>query len=504
MTQQKLTKARKEEIKAKMATNPILMGRICMPAMYTLPTPACHYEWQDDYMNPQVKKAVYVSPRETAKSSVFGCVFPIHHQQFDEGPKVVLLTSKTQQHSINLLQTIKDVYDYSMPFRDFFGYWGRHSARLWRNDMVILKDGTAYVCRGTGQMVIGLKIGHQRPTLEIVDDPEDLNNTKTAEAMEYNLKWLLQSMVPGLDAKRGRLFVIGTPQHERCMVETLFDLPDWLSRRYRSQQDDGTAIWPEKYSWDELEAKKQALSAINRSSFYYREYQCQVLSDEEQLFKEEYLQEYEGHVEVEEHTGTATLYLKSRGEEAWDEPLAVPVNLFMGVDPATSVLAGRDYFVIMTVAVDAYNNRYILPYVRKRMPPSESIKRILTEYNRWKPLTTSIETTQAQETFRDILRNMEEVYIPGLHLKHTPMEKKSKRYLEVLEPWFYKRKVYMLKNMTALKDELLIFDKGKHDDLIDGMYYAFKRAYKPYQAEVDEDYYNPLGEVEEELDWMVL
>jgi len=257
-------------------------------------------------------------------------------------------------------------------------------------------------------------------------------------------------------------------------------------------------------SVEELNQMEESLAAINRSSFFYSEYQCQVLSDEDQLFKEEYLRYYEGHVEIEEHSGAATLYLRSRHKDAWDEPLAVPVNLFMGVDPATSTLAGRDYFVIMTIAVDAYNNRYILPYVRKRMPPHQAIERILTEYNRWKPLTTSIETTQAQETFRDILRNMEEVYIPGLHLKHQPREKKTKRYLEVLEPWFYKGKIYMLKDMTALKNELLIFDKGKHDDLIDGLYYASKRAYKPYQKEADEEHYNPLGEVEEEVDWMVL
>ena len=82
-----------------------------------------------------------------------------------------------------------------------------------------------------------MKHGNQRPTLVILDDPEDMNNTKTAEAMEFNLKWLLQSMAPALDAKRGRLAVIGTPQHQRCMVETLVQTEGWVSRRYKALHD---------------------------------------------------------------------------------------------------------------------------------------------------------------------------------------------------------------------------------------------------------------------------
>ena len=53
--------------------------------------------------------------------------------------------------------------------------------------------------------VTWIKVGSQRPTLIIVDDPEDENNTKTAEAMESNLRWLLQSAVPSLDPLKGKI-----------------------------------------------------------------------------------------------------------------------------------------------------------------------------------------------------------------------------------------------------------------------------------------------------------
>ena len=91
-----------------------------------------------------------------------------------------------------------------------------------------LKDGSMIICKGTGQQLRGIKHGNQRPTLIIVDDPEDENNTKTSESMEANLRWLLQSAVPSLDPKKGRIAIIGTPIHQRCMVEAY----DTSKRRY--------------------------------------------------------------------------------------------------------------------------------------------------------------------------------------------------------------------------------------------------------------------------------
>ena len=34
--------------------------------------------------------------------------------------------------------------------------------------------------------------------------------------------------------------------------------------------------------------------------------------------------------------------------------------------------------------------------------------------------------------------------------------------------------------MQELKDELLLYPRGKHDDLLDGLYYATKKIYQPF------------------------
>ena len=81
-------------------------------------------------------------------------------------------------HAIKLLGTIKDCLDYSSNFRSLFGYWGQYSAKQWSKSEIELKDGSMIICKGTGQQLRGIKHGNQRPTLIILDDPEDENNTK--------------------------------------------------------------------------------------------------------------------------------------------------------------------------------------------------------------------------------------------------------------------------------------------------------------------------------------
>ena len=54
-----------------------------------------------------------------------------------------------------------------------------------------------------------------------------------------------------------------------------------------------------------------------------------------------------------------------------------------------------------------------------------------------------------------------------------------------MEPAFAQGKVFIKDNMQALKDELLLYPRGKHDDLLDGLYYAMKKVYKPNHKAAD-------------------
>ena len=468
----------KEKLILKMQQDMLLFGRMVMPNMFTEDSPNFHYAITKKLLSPKVKQLNIIAPRGHAKSSIVAGVLPLYHLMFDKGPKVIVLVSRTQQHAVKLLGTIRDVLDYSKEFRHFFGYWGQHNARKWANAEIELKDGSVIICKGTGQQIRGIKHGNQRPTLLILDDPEDENNTKTAEAMETNLRWLLQSGVPSLDPMKGRVCVIGTPQHERCIVETLKDMKGWDNLTFQPDMEKGVSLWPAVWPIEKLDQKKEELESINRISVFYREYLCQIVGDEENLFRQEHIKYYEGYIEKDEQ-GLSTLILANLNGKPVDERR--PVNIFTGVDPASSTKRGADYSVIFNIDIDETGNRFVLPYYRKRATPLDLADSIIDNFKLYKSSKTRIESVGYQEMLRQYIKEKSAdmgLFIPGLEIKENPRTQKSYR-LESLQPLFAKGGVYIQKTMQPLIDELLLYPRGKHDDLLDGFFYANKNAYKP-------------------------
>ena len=301
--------------------------------------------------------------------------------------------------------------------------------------------------------------------------------------METNLRWLLQSAVPSVDPIKGRIVIIGTPQHQRCMVETLQDMHGWENMTFKPDFNKNIALWEDWWSIEKLLEKKKELDSINRLSVFYREYACEIVGDEDQLFQADDFSYYEG--DFIRKKGKNYLKITSLDNSKADK--LVPINVFTGVDPASSVKRGADYSVIFNLAVDDEDNRYVLPYYRKRATPLDLAEAIVSNYRKYRPEKTRIESVGYQEMLREyvIKRSQEEgLFIPGLNIRENPRNSKSNR-LESLQPIFAKRKIFMKKDDQNLIDELLLFPRGKHDDILDGMYYANKGSFTPYHEVED-------------------
>lgn len=444
----------------------LLMGKIIAPNTFELPTPQIHRDIAELFMNSVLRLLNIIAPRGIAKTTIV-MIYVLYHL-FVEQPgkrKFVVIISKTQPHAKSILQSIKNILDYSRGFRDLFGYHGEHNAKRWREDSIILDTGDGIDTRGTGQAIRGINLNSQRPTLIIVDDPEDENNTKTQDAMEKNLAWLLNGAAPSLDAVRGRMIVIGTPLHELCTVIRLKSLRTFTSFHYGNDSDAGIALWPESKSLEWLKNERDAKRDIGLVHQYYQEYECKLVPGGDAMFLKKYIQYYPASTKLIHKEGVAYLLFESG--------LTLPVNVYMGIDPASSTRNTADYSTIVPIAMDGRHNIYVLPYFRKRVQPLELADNIEAFYLRNSPNLTLIESTGYQEMLRQYMRT--KMFIPGLEIKENPRENKSAR-LEMLQPFFAQMKVFLMEGQQELEDELLLYPKSKHDDLMDGLYYAVKRA----------------------------
>ena len=73
-----------------------------------------------------------------------------------------------------------------------------------------------------------------------------------------------------------------------------------------------------------------------------------------------------------------------------------------------------------------------------------------------------------------------------------------------MEPYFYNKQVFLKNGMEELRAELLMYPRGKHDDLLDGLYYAMLNLYKPYVRSTEDIVKPEANQPLQHFDWAVL
>ena len=130
---------------------------------------------------------------------------------------------------------------------------------------------------------------------------------------------------------------------------------------------------------------------------------------------------------------------------------------------------------------------------------------IIEYFKIMKPSKVRIESVGYQEMLREYIRercDKENMFIAGLEIKESPRTSKSAR-LETMEPYFAQNKVYMLDTMEELRDELLLYPRARHDDLLDGLYYAMKNTYTPAHEASDMKVKEKQYITDKTFDWMI-
>jgi len=504
-----------EEIKRELKNDLLLFGRTISPAAFGLPSPEFHCELADLFMDRAETRIAIEAPRGYAKSTL--CIFTVlHHLMFDEGSKYVVIQSKTQREAKKRLGAIKNIIEYSGAFRELFGYMGMQVAKTWREDSIVLPDGNTIEAKGYGQPVRGgLSEDWARVTLYYLDDPEDEDNTKTKDAMEDNLKKFL-SAIPGLEKKTGRCIVVGTPINQSCLVEKLRKMGGWVFKHYQAvNEKTKEVLWEEMETYEELMREKEDHISIGKVSMWYSEKQCIITGDEDALFEEQDIRWWDGYLKTEGEDSFLHITHQNRRKNAnniWEMILlenerVIPVNTFIGVDPASSERRGADFSTTVPIAYDEHKNIYALPYYEKRVRPTVHARQIQDKFLEIRPKKTYIESVAYQESLRAMMREwMEDTdeYIPGIEKRWQPRQEKNERLSE-LQRFTKSKRLHLQPGMNRLLDEMLLFPRG-NKNLLDGLWYATRSLRVPDHStagEEDDDKYMAIQYYQtQESRWM--
>ena len=476
-----------------------LFGRYCFPTALRKQTPPFHHEVYSALADDDEKRVLIAAPRGTAKSTVTTLIYPLWRLAFKRSDEdlFIVIISESQAQSINFLSRIKYHLTHSDNFRKTFGDMGPNTASRWTHTDVVLANGTRIIAVGTGQRVRGFIEGDTRPNLIVVDDFESELNAFTAEARAKNRKWMTEAVIPSL-SDDGKICMIGTVISEDCFLYWAKESETWRVLWYSIWNDEEKSIWPERFPKSRIIGIKKEFESVGNLNGFYQEYMNIAQSPDNAPFKPEWIQLH--HYDYERINGQNCLV-----REVGDEKKIIPVDVYCGVDPASSLSARADFFVVATIGVDHDNNKYIIDIYRNRISPAEQPKILIDAYKKYRPRRMKVETVGYQEALRVAVRDLmreENLYIPGLETGVKPRNSKSERLLSLV-PLFAKKQFYFRPQDIEPQQEFLSYPKGKHDDVMDAVWTALD-GHKPCRLKEYDGEAKEKSLTKKVFDWMTM
>jgi predicted phage terminase large subunit-like protein len=411
----------------------------------------------------------------------------------------IVIVSESQAQSINFLSRIKYHLTHSSRFKEIFGDMGPNTANRWTHTDIVLANGTRIIAVGTGQRVRGFIEGDTRPNLIIVDDFESELNAYTPEARAKNRKWMTEAVIPSL-SDEGKIAMIGTVISEDCFLYWAKESSAWNVLWYSIWNDKEESIWPERFPKERILGIKDEFSSVGNINGFYQEYMNIAQSPDDAPFQPDWIKL---HSYEYKRIDGQNVIIKNEGLE--NEKIK-PVELYTGVDPASSLSARADFFVIATIAIDSENNKYVIDIYRDKISPAEQPQKIIDVYKKFKPRRVKVETVGYQEALRTAVREImreEQIYIPGLEAGVKPRNSKSERLLSLV-PLFAKGTFYFKPEHMIAQQEFLSYPKGKHDDIMDAIWTALDGAKPSRRAEFEQKSKEDWRNEKKTLDWMTM
>jgi len=405
-------------------------------------------DWQDAH-----QENLILAPRGFGKSTI--CTVARVVFEVIRNPNIrILLVSNTQLQAEMFLRGIKSQFEQNELLRELFGDFV--SSDKWDTREIVVSKRTSGWRESTVSCVgIGGPVASRHYDLILCDDLVDEDNARTEGQREKVKSWYYQTLMPCVAGEDSRIYVNGTRYHygdqygylsKNDMAESTLVIP--------AIDADGSTPWPDRYSLDWLLEKKRKQGSI----IFNAQYQNDTSLMKGNIFREEWFREYE--VEPD--------WSKMRYVMGCD-PAATRKDVLLSKDKASS-----DWWTIIGGAMPTGQLAEPVIYVRdiwRDRCTKDAYLRELKRYNALrKPIKVGIESVAAQE----YLAQDAQKFMP-VHRVERTTDKIARAYW--LQAFFENGQVlFPAKSLChdyslveALKDELLLFPEGEHDDLFDGL-----------------------------------
>jgi len=439
---------------------------VYLTGYFTDPPATFHPELIHALESDAERRLLVIGFRGSGKSTFGSLALPLwaaleHPEKY---PFILLIADSSRQATLNIA-SIKTELETNLLIKQDYGeikgnviedFSLKGEEGEWQKQNLVLSNGVRILARSRGQKVRGLRHLQHRPKLVVVDDPEDGEWVRTKENRDKTARWLHSEVMGGLDARKGKLVVIGNLLHMDALLSRL-KAPGTGFKKLEFPLIDakGVCTWPAMYPTEQaLKDKERDMGAIA----WQREMLLKIVAEEGQIITPEDIHYYD------------------------ERPKSTAAMKGHGIDLAISQKASADYTSIVSGEVFYVEDKP--PYHAGDTPKIFIRPNPYNEHVTFHDFMTKVRAIPAElgganmffvedvQYQKAAIQEMERAMLPVVPMK--PVHDKRSR-LQVVAPF--------IKNGTVLFprtgcEELLgqVFNLGveSHDDLCDGLTYLLQ------------------------------
>lgn len=477
-------------------------GRTYLGTHFRLPASPMHHSIFELCKKAAAERGARVAiaaPRGHAKSTVVSLAFVLWCILYKREAFIVLI-SNTADQARGLLDGIKHELETNplilQDFPEVAEPPGQTpSAKRWRREEIITRNGVLIIALGAGQKIRGRKHAEHRPGLVVLDDIENESDVSSAETREQTKAWFERSVLKAGATGVTNVLVVGTLLHYDSLLAHLLGpaggrpAPGWTAQKYQAviawaERDDLWQQWESIYGH---RVEHESRSGPEAARAFFEANRDAMLQGSQVLWPER-----EGYYELmdmrltegrtsfdaekqNDPTDPSTALFKMDQALYWDDQypseeallasLGPKVRIYGACDPSLGRLGkGRDDTAIVSIAVAPDGTMYVLDADISRRPPLETIGAIIEFHTRRKYTLFGIETNQFQDFLGTELQRISKqkcVHVPVRKMSHTT-DKHGR--IESLEPLIATGTLRLSRRHRTLIDQLRQFPRAAHDD----------------------------------------
>lgn len=401
-----------------------------------------------------------IIPRNHLKTSIGTIAFSV--RSILENPNIrILIANQIWDKSREMLSEIKQHLERS----NLKHLFGDFASNQWNLDSITVKQRTKALKEPTISTTgVGAESTGGHYDLIILDDLVGLQTYASKELRDRCFAFY-RSMKNLMEPGRGRMAIFGTRWHLDDLYQQIIDKEGaYYETMIRKVVENGRIIFPRKFSlkfdsvlkdWTNSETPCHDYINYLRSTMPSYEFHSQYMNDP-----------------IDEESAD----FKASQIRFYDPHMPHPSNLYMLVDPAASLSKDADYSAC--VVMGQYESRVIrvAHAWHGKLVPQSLIDKVFELVQLFGLRRIGVESFAYQKTLKHYLQeemrkrnyffSIDEIGRAGVR-QDQQLTKEAR--IRRLQPYFEQGLIEIPPGCEWLKEELLAFPRGRHDDGIDAM-----------------------------------